>query len=321
MEFFPTAEGYVRNTDNVLSYVFQYKDHLGNVCVSYFKNTSGVPEILDETHYYPFGLKHDGYAVLPESNNKYKYNGKELQDELGLGIYDFGARNYDPALGRWMNIDPLAEKMRRHSPYNYAFDNPVYFIDADGMAPTGANADPIIRDKDGNIVYVSSGQTGSFTHPSGSTATLEVGYVFADDGTPIQVFNNNGRGDAGWDTNCHGTTFTDGKYWLNNDQVPALVQGDNYKSQTVESAKEGDKVVFLGEGNEAEHSMTITKADGTANGMMVYGQGGLEVENHTDKATEAWPTAKGAAILRKETPDRVATDSEIKELAKTIPGN
>ncbi|WP_316634478.1 RHS repeat-associated core domain-containing protein [uncultured Flavobacterium sp.] len=301
--------------------MFQYKDHLGNVCVSYFKNTSGVPEILDETHYYPFGLKHDGYAVLPESNNKYKYNGKELQDELGLGIYDFGARNYDPALGRWMNIDPLAEKMRRHSPYNYAFDNPVYFIDADGMAPTGANADPIIRDKDGNIVYVSSGQTGSFTHPSGSTATLEVGYVFADDGTPIQVFNNNGRGDAGWDTNCHGTTFTDGKYWLNNDQVPALVQGDNYKSQTVESAKEGDKVVFLGEGNEAEHSMTITKADGTANGMMVYGQGGLEVENHTDKATEAWPTAKGAAILRKETPDRVATDSEIKELAKTIPGN
>ena len=62
----------------------------------------------------------------------YKYNSKEWQDELGLDWYDYGWRNYDPALGRWINIDPMSEKYFTFSPYNYAGNNPALFIDPDG---------------------------------------------------------------------------------------------------------------------------------------------------------------------------------------------
>ena len=97
--------------------------------MSYFNNGTGI-EVLEENNYYPFGLKHEGYNGLAGNPSyNYKYNGKELQE---TGMYDYGARFYMPDIGGWGVVDPLAEQNRPWSPYRYAFNNPLRFIDPDG---------------------------------------------------------------------------------------------------------------------------------------------------------------------------------------------
>jgi RHS repeat-associated protein len=168
LQFVHTAEGYAKHTANpsnptaygAFDYVYNYTDHLGNIRLSYVLDPSGEGlKVMEENHYYPFGLKHSynllkrdiGYfdhlfldATLdPDqdirktrmvSNNgyQYKYNGKEYQDELGLNMYDYGARVYDPAAPRFWQIDPHAETYFSLSPYNYVAGNPVSYTDPDG---------------------------------------------------------------------------------------------------------------------------------------------------------------------------------------------
>jgi RHS repeat-associated protein len=207
------------NPDDIFYY---HTNHLGSTAFITDNNTNIHQGFL----YAPFGeitTEYDinfGYNVLP----KYSFNAKELDEETGMYYYE--ARYYKPPV--FTSRDPMFEKYFWMTPYAYCANNPVKYVDPDGR---------IIRDKNGNIVYSTSGETRTFYYSSGKSATLELGYVFANDGTPIQVFKNTTNADAGWTTNCHGTTFTDGLYWLFNDQVPALIKGDGYEVQTIENAK------------------------------------------------------------------------------------
>jgi RHS repeat-associated protein len=97
-----------------------------------FKVTQTKSPVIASNDYYPFGLVAQSYQRENSVPNQYKYNGNELQDELSLGWYDYGARMYDPAIARWMAIDPLADKYYGISPYAYVANNPIKFIDPDG---------------------------------------------------------------------------------------------------------------------------------------------------------------------------------------------
>ncbi len=98
--------------------------------------TQTPSQIVGSSDYYPFGLTFNSYSRENSTPNQYKFNGKEEQDELGLGWLDYIARQYDPAIGRFTSVDPAANLMRRLSPYAYSYDNPIRFTDPDGMIPS-----------------------------------------------------------------------------------------------------------------------------------------------------------------------------------------
>ncbi|MEZ2338547.1 DUF6443 domain-containing protein [Mucilaginibacter sp. RCC_168] len=129
VSFIQTEEGRVLPKDAAAyNYEYMLTDHLGSSRVN-FDTGTGVTRQVQTDDYYAFGKE-----INNKTNgikNEYLYNKKELQENLGL--YDYGARFYDPVIARWTSVDPLAEKTRRFSPYVYGKNNPIRFIDPDGM--------------------------------------------------------------------------------------------------------------------------------------------------------------------------------------------
>lgn len=291
LQFFPHPEGYV-NVTNIsgtlyYNYVFNYTDHLGNIRLSYGEDPSThILKIMEENHYYPFGLKHTNYNsdILlyqkGETNGvvlmgrppieiepmqlkylyKYKYNGKELQDELGLNMYDYGARFYDPAVGRFWQMDPLAETSRRFSPYSYALNNPIYFIDRDGMYADVRNLEQGSEGTEeccpglpfGNNPPKNSSPVGStmqnFTPSSETTKIFDEGVALLKD-----VFGYEASGEIGESVAIEGTV---GPVKVGAEATAVSATVESNKENIVEANVEAISVKLSGKVGTAEGSVS-----------------------------------------------------------------
>ncbi|MCK6543626.1 RHS repeat-associated core domain-containing protein [bacterium] len=137
LDFFSTETGRIKRKSNgILRYEYTLADHLGNARVTFTDDdANGSAETLEYSAYYAFGMRIEGLSTS-NPDNKFTYNGKELENDLGLGWYDYQARYYDPQLGRWHAIDPAGEFI---SPYAYVGNDPVNLVDPDGTESEGGN--------------------------------------------------------------------------------------------------------------------------------------------------------------------------------------
>jgi len=240
LKFVSTAEGrVVRNSATSYTYEFTLSDHLGNGRM-YFDINGTAARKIQEVDYYAFGL--DIQRSLIGTENKYQYNGKEKQDQEKM--FDYGARFYDPVIARWNVIDPMAEVNKRWSPYRYAYNNPLRYIDPDGMI----ERDPIT----GKIIFTSSGNsynddtrnesgtysltyeigtirtdkkrdvvvdrlTGiTFTDPKGKITIVDMENSTAINGVPISQFM----------ANCHGLALADGEFSMDGESAGKILEDD-----------------------------------------------------------------------------------------------
>ena len=194
-------------------------------------NDASYSEIVEEKNYYPFGLQQKGYnnAISSLGNSaaqKFGYNGKEFNDEVGLKWHDFGARNYDASLGRWMNVDPLADDLDQihTSAYSAFWNNPITYNDPTGMKPeddygldkktgkliflkeTDSDTDTIYT---GEITGMNSDGTDQFEKDGGSK-TFKKGSSNIKEITTVEDKNGKVVQDIGTDASVNGLVFSEG---------------------------------------------------------------------------------------------------------------
>ncbi|MBG0780798.1 MAG: RHS repeat-associated core domain-containing protein [Bacteroidales bacterium] len=179
------------NDETFWKHEYNLKDHLGNTRVVFAAHPHGQPEVMQQTSYYPFGmtLQQQNFGSAHNPPNKLLYNGKELQDDELAGVsldwYDYGARMYDAQIGRWHVVDPMAENYYSWSSYNYTMNNPISFID-----PNGMYVDNYEIYSNGNIVkYETDDKSNTYTYVDEDGARHEVGTYDKNDKGLIQLGN------------------------------------------------------------------------------------------------------------------------------------
>lgn len=144
--YFPFSEGTLRKVGSTWRYEFNIADHLGNVRATYIDGGNDTAELIQADDYYPFGLKMPDYSFIASGadENKFTYNGKELEDEFGLNWYHYGLRFYDPVVGRWWATDPYDQF---NSTYLGMGNTPI-----NGIDPDGGFFNPIYSIRDGRLL-------------------------------------------------------------------------------------------------------------------------------------------------------------------------
>ena len=154
LSFFPHPEGYIDAQDN-FQLIYQYRDHLGNIRLSYTKlgtEEATVLEILNKNTYYPFGLRHSSSTdqinpIINGTADSWKFNGIEFEDDLNLNLFEMAFRHYDATLARFLALDELSELREYKSPYNFVQNSPINRVDPSGLSDYGV-------DEKGNIILL-----------------------------------------------------------------------------------------------------------------------------------------------------------------------
>ncbi|WPO93176.1 DUF6443 domain-containing protein [Chryseobacterium sp. HR92] len=160
LSFVPTSEGYYDFVQN--KYIYNYTDQVGNIRLAYYKDASGNLKIDRTNHFYPFGLEFGGdlnISISLTPNYRYSSQGQEKQTETGWSSYRW--RNYDAAMGRFFNVDPLSEKYNTWSTYAFSGNRVVDSRELEGLEPMEINKTTK------NLVIVTQGWVGN--PPNGAT--------------------------------------------------------------------------------------------------------------------------------------------------------
>jgi RHS repeat-associated protein len=255
------------------------KDHLGNIRATYYLQ-AGSLKTQQVDSYYPFGMNIKGLTADGSATykpNEYLYNGKMMQDEMGLNWLDYGARMYDAVLGRWHVSDVFAEQAYSLSPYRYGLNNPVSFVDPDG------NLESTHTDEDGNIVDVKNdGDNGVYKHKGkGEEAKKEVDKNYSKKNTGAGG-DKMGETDR-WDEFMNHNSSGDVTYPQYGAKINFNVSVDKYidgLNQTVENKIKNDGLINAavwtknqsdGKGNDG-NTFDVKKVLGSSNGYLYGGK-------------------------------------------------
>ena len=248
--------------------------------------------MLQQDDYYPFGME-ILRGTITSPKNEYLYNKKELQEELGE--YDYGRRYYDPIIGRWTTIDPMAEMGRRETPYGYAFDDPMRFTDPDGMWPDEGGSPDLIQPT-GNV----------FRHENPILATTHDIAYFILDHTGIKDLVNS-IGHAG-DKNVS-----------TKDKVGHIVQA---AANIISLGEDGESEGFHGEGPKLEPNKNSNDYVGHQGVYEIKKDGDLQKYGKADmtktSTTTGQPTRLQSQLnkLQKENPNSIVEGEVIHDNKK-----